>query len=125
VPKVARRRLGSERPRSRFRPALSFTLSSAAAMTRLYRAADSSRADAIQEALEAMVIRHEVVVAPDAADLPSNVAPSDLPVLVDEGSVFTTPDAIEERLRRLRELMNDWDQFQSDACYIEDDGTIC
>ena len=94
-------------------------------MTRLYRTAASPAADAIQEALEEMVIRHEVVVDPVPSACPDSVASADLPVLEDDGDVLSDADAINARLDDLRQLMADWDRFQSDACYIEDDGSIC
>lgn len=94
-------------------------------MTRLYRASQSRPADAIQEALEDMVIRHEVVVNPDGEALPPGVALADLPVLEDDGDVLSHPAAIDARLHNLRTLMADWDRFQSDACSIEDDSSVC
>jgi hypothetical protein len=39
--------------------------------------------------------------------------------------VVTGEDNLRAHLDHLRELMADWDRFQSDACYVEDDGTIC
>ena len=94
-------------------------------MTRLYRTADSSAADAIQNALEDIVIRHEVVLDPSDDACPDGIGQADLPVLEDDGDILSEADAIDARLDDLRQLMADWDRFQSDACYIEDDGSIC
>jgi hypothetical protein len=94
-------------------------------MPTLYRTPESSAADAIQSALDEMVIAHDVVTADGTATLPGGLSTSDLPALQDDGDVLTNPDAIEARLDALRTLMANWDRFQSDACYIDDDGSIC
>jgi len=91
-------------------------------MITLYRAPDDAWADEIQEALDDMVIAYETEAIEDATALPDDV-PS-LPALRDDGEVVTG-DALHDHLDHLRDLMADWDRFQSDACYIEDDGTIC
>ncbi|PQJ36017.1 hypothetical protein BSZ35_16680 [Salinibacter sp. 10B] len=92
-------------------------------MITLYRRPDSAPADAIQEALDEMVIAYETeVVAPDAA-LPADV-PS-LPALRDDEQVVTDPEALNDHIEKLQKLMRDWNRFQSDACYIEEDGSIC
>lgn len=92
-------------------------------MITLYRRSDSPRADEVQQALDEMVIAYETESLEDEAARPEDVP--ELPALRDDGEVVTGEEAIDEHLDALRELMNDWDRFQSDACYIEDDGTVC
>ncbi|PSQ96233.1 MAG: hypothetical protein BRD55_07190 [Bacteroidetes bacterium SW_9_63_38] len=70
-----------------------------------------------------MVIAYETETVPAEAALPPDVPGT--PALRDDDEVITGEDALREHLDELRDLMNDWDRFQSDACYIEDDGTIC
>jgi glutathione S-transferase len=94
-------------------------------MPTLYRTPESAAADAIQSALDEMVIAHDIVAVDGDTALPDGLAAGDLPALQDDGDVLTDPDAIEARLDALRTLMADWDRFQSDACYLDDDGTIC
>lgn len=96
-------------------------------MVTLYRTPGAGFADTIEEALRDMVIAHEVeVVAPDDSldDVPAS-SRDDLPVLLDDGVPVTGEAAIKDRLDELRTLMSDWDKFQSDACYIDEDGTVC
>ena len=89
----------------------------------LYRRPDDPWADEVQEALDEMVIAYETESVPDADALPADVP--DTPALRDDGEVITGEAALRTHLEELRALMNDWDRFQSDACYVEDDGSIC
>lgn len=92
-------------------------------MVTLYRGPDDSVADEIQNALEEMVIAHETVTVENLTSLPDDVPC--LPALRDDEEVITGKDALRSHLNDLRDLMKDWNKFQSDACYVEDDGTIC
>ena len=92
-------------------------------MVTLYRQPCDPWADEIEEALGEMVIAHEVEHAEEAAVLPEAI--SELPALHDDGEVVTGASALRSHLQQLRDLMADWNRFQSDACYVEDDGSIC
>jgi len=92
-------------------------------MITLYRRPDSAPADEIQETLDEMVIAYETEVVAHNAALPADV-PS-LPALRDDEQVVTEPEALNDHIEKLQELMRDWNRFQSDACYIEEDGSIC
>jgi hypothetical protein len=70
-----------------------------------------------------MVIAYEAGTIADTATLPDDVP--ERPALRDDGEVITGEAALREHLAELRDRMNDWDRFQYDACYIEDDGTVC
>lgn len=89
----------------------------------LYRRPDDSWADEIQAALDEMVIDYETETIEDGHPPPDDVP--DLPALRDEGEIVTGETALRDHLDTLRALMADWDRFQSDACYVEDDGSIC
>jgi hypothetical protein len=92
-------------------------------MITLYRRPDDAWADEVQTALDEMVIAYETETVADDAALPDDMP--DTPALRDDGEVITGEAALRTHLEELQELMNDWDRFQSDACYIEDDGTVC
>jgi hypothetical protein len=89
----------------------------------LYRRPDDEWADEIQEALNDMVIAYETEMIEDNQSLPKDVP--HLPALRDDGEVVTGKAALRDHLDDLRALMADWDRFQSDACYVEEDGSIC
>ncbi|MFP4228727.1 MAG: hypothetical protein ACLFTE_07865 [Salinivenus sp.] len=92
-------------------------------MVTLYRRLDDPWADEIQDALDEMVIAYTTETVEHAAAQPDDVP--QLPALRVDDEVVADPDALRDQLDRLRSLMDDWDRFQSDACYLEDDGTIC
>jgi hypothetical protein len=89
----------------------------------LYRSPDDPWADEIQEALDEMVIAYETERVRSADALPDDVP--ETPALRDDGEIVTGETALRDHLDDLRTLMADWDRFQSDACYVEDDGSIC
>jgi len=89
----------------------------------LYRRPNDPWADEIQEALDEMVIAYETESIEEASDRLADVP--ELPALRDEGEIVTGEANLREHLDELRDLMADWDRFQSDACYVEDDGSIC
>lgn len=86
-------------------------------MIELQRSADSPEADDIEDRLRDLVVAHKVVVVDaDATDA--------LPVIRDGGITARGSD-IPAFLDQLTRDMTEWSRFQSDACYIEDDGTVC
>lgn len=96
-------------------------------MITLYRQPESSLGDEVQEALEEIVIQHDVVLVESEAELPSldSVTWQDLPALVDDGAVYTGAAALERHVEELRALMGGWNRFQSDTCEIDDEGRMC
>ena len=92
-------------------------------MLTLYRRPDDARADEVQDTLDEIVIAYQTETIADDTTLPDDVP--DTPALRDDGEVISGEADLNEHLQKLTDLMNDWDRFQSDACYIEDDGTVC
>lgn len=96
-------------------------------MVELFRAPDSTEADAIAETLRDLSIARTITTVRSEDDLPdaASFSVDDLPVLVDDGDVLTTPDAIANRLETLEALMADWYRFQSDTCELDAEGNVC
>jgi hypothetical protein len=92
-------------------------------MITLYRRPDGEEADEIQAALDEMVVAYETETIEGEAARPDDVPT--LPALRDDGDVITGAEALREHLDHLRELMAEWDRFQSDACYVDGEGTVC
>lgn len=91
-------------------------------MLELYRSAESSLADEVEEQLEEMVAAYRTEVVADS----DSVSFSDeLPAIRDGEEVVTGEENLLEYLDELRDLLDEWDRFGSDACYIEEDGSIC
>ncbi len=91
----------------------------------LYRPANCDCCAVIEAALKEMVIAHRVIVVePGAAvdELPGDLP---LPALKDGARFITGRAAIEQHLQKLQHIMQQWQKFQSDACYWDDDGSVC
>jgi len=74
--------------------------------------------------LEDLVVAHTVTVVDRAADagLPARTR---LPAVREGDRLVAGTDAVAGYLAELRRFTTEWNRFQSDACYVEDDGTIC
>ena len=92
-------------------------------MITLYHRPNDAHADSIQETLDDLVVAYDTVVVPQDQSPPSDV-PS-LPALRDDGTVITGKNALSRHLSELETLLSDWRRFQSDACYVNDDGSVC
>lgn len=67
-----------------------------------------------------LVVAHTVHVVDDDVPLPVDRLPA-----VREGERWVTGDDLEPYLDELRRTLADWRRFQSDACYIDGDGSVC
>ncbi len=84
-------------------------------MIEVRRPRDSDDADSIVATLRDLVVAYREVEDDTLAQ-----------PLVTEGELtLTEPSDIAAYLDRLRRDVAAWNAFQSDACFIEDDGSIC
>ncbi|NNF69931.1 MAG: hypothetical protein HKN01_09185 [Acidimicrobiia bacterium] len=89
-------------------------------MIELLRVDECPGCDDVADKLADLVIAHSVrTVTP--AELPPGAK---APVIVD-GDRTISGTELSAYLAGLGKLMADWDKFQSDACYIDDDGEVC
>lgn len=94
-------------------------------MITFYRKEQNKLADQVDEALDDMVIAHQTVTVSSEDGLPDIAEGHTLPVLIDNGEVVSGEENLNGRLEELKRIMRLWDRFKSDACYIDEDGTIC
>jgi hypothetical protein len=94
-------------------------------MITLYRTHDNDLGKRVEEKLRNIVIAHNVKIVRSKKELPFNDDDSFLPVLGDDNEHIYGEESLHNHLEYLEMLMADWDRFQSDACYIDKDGTIC
>jgi hypothetical protein len=94
-------------------------------MIEFYRPADCENCEIIEEALTEMVIAHKVIVVEPGQPPKGLPAGTPLPALVDNGQIFTGSAELAAHLKELEKVVADWPRFQSDACYIDDDGEVC
>lgn len=94
-------------------------------MITFFTTAESEDNAAVEDTLDDLCMTHETVTVKSARDLPPEV-PSEggLPVLVDEHDVFQGIAAILEHLQALEAFKAQWYKFQSDACYVDEEGNV-
>ena len=92
-------------------------------MIKLYREENSPQADMIEAEFRDIVLGYDCVVVDEkkAAQLFDD-AP--LPVITNNERVVSG-DGIPGYIKELKQLMREWQRFQSDACYVDDDGETC
>ncbi|HKJ46956.1 MAG TPA: hypothetical protein VJ991_14080 [Balneolales bacterium] len=94
-------------------------------MITLYRNRHDQLGVEVENKLRDIVIAHEVKIISNTHDLPFKSDGLSLPVLKDDDNIICGEKKLMHHLEYLQKLMSDWDRFQSDTCYIDDDGTIC
>lgn len=92
----------------------------------LFRRAQDSIADDIEEQLQELVLAHRVVQVDEAGRLPDGTLPTAWPVLVESHRTrYEGPTAIWAFLEELAHEVRLNRQFQSDACYLDPDDPTC
>ena len=92
-------------------------------MIKLYREDSDLRADTIEAELRELVLGYDCVVIneKEAAQLFDDAT---LPVITNNERTVSGDD-IPAYIKELKQLMRDWQRFQSDACYVDEDGETC
>jgi len=94
-------------------------------MLSFYRTKNCPRCEKIQEILRNLVIAHRVMfVQKEDEILETLPEPFKLPVLIDDDAVIQGSDEILKHLERLEEFKSLWDQYQSDACYCNEEENL-
>jgi hypothetical protein len=94
-------------------------------MIQVYRRAESQEADWVEGELRAMVLGYErVILDADraAAELGAAVT---LPAVRQDGRLVHGQQELLKYLRELERFAAEWRAFQSDSCYIGEDGEVC
>ena len=93
-------------------------------MIKLYRAAHSPSADAIEAEFRELVLGYDREVIDSRAAARLFGADTSLPVITNNERVVSG-EAIPAYLKELTRLMRDWQLFQGDSCYVDDHGETC
>jgi glutaredoxin len=94
-------------------------------MIELYRPVFCPDCTKIEEVLKELVVAHKIITLEPGQSAATLMPNTPLPAIKDEGQIITGPAAIDAYLAELEEIVADWRRFQSDACYIDDDGNVC
>jgi hypothetical protein len=93
-------------------------------MVKLYRERISSQADMIEAELKDMIFGYDRQVMNPAQAAEQFGADHSLPVITNNEKIVSG-DQILAYIKELRMLMNDWQAFQGDSCYVNDKGENC
>jgi hypothetical protein len=94
-------------------------------MIELYRTADCPECAAIEAALKEMVVAHRVITVEPGQKHHAPVNGVALPAIKDGDDLVSGQSEIAQYLRELDKFVVAWRRYQSDACYIDDDGKVC
>lgn len=90
-------------------------------MITLYRNADCSFCDEIEEAFQDIVIAYKIGNNEELRETQL----AGLPLILENKIQVSGKRAIQDYIRELKQVMAQWQKFQSDSCYLDDDGKVC
>jgi len=88
----------------------------------LYINDNCSFCDEVQSGLQELVVSHRIRKIRDASELPEGIY---IPAIQDDDQWFSGEQQIRDYLEQLKVTVREWRKFQSDSCYLDDDGEIC
>ena len=94
-------------------------------MIELYRPIYCPDCIKIEETLQELVVAHKIITLEPGQFATESTPDTPLPAIKDEGQIITGQAAIGAYLVELEKVVTDWRRFQSDACYIDDNGDVC
>lgn len=92
-------------------------------MITLYRVDHCHACDEIEEALRDLVIAHNIVNVEKAR--PPELAGKEPPVVIEGDNVVSGQPALRDYLAQLTRDAELWRKYQSDVCYIDEQGNPC
>jgi hypothetical protein len=94
-------------------------------MIELYRTPDCPECAAIEAALKEMVVAHRVITVEPGQKHHLPVKGTTLPAIKDGDELVSGQDEIAHYLKELEKFVAAWRRYQSDACYMDEDGNVC
>ncbi len=94
-------------------------------MIELFLPSEAAEAGWVEAALKDMVVGYErVELAPDEVETALGMQVA-LPAIRHDARIISGQEDLMAYLQELEHLVEDWRRFQSDACYIDEDGEVC
>ena len=93
-------------------------------MIKLFRKENSAQANAIEAEFQDLLLAYDRVLIDENEANRMFGAETSLPVITNNEKV-ASGEEIPAYLKELRTLMNDWQAFQGDSCYVNDKGESC
>ncbi len=92
-------------------------------MVKLYREKISPQADILEAELQEMIFGYDCEVIEPAVAARKFGPERSLPVITNNEKIVSGEE-IPAYVQELRTLMTDWQAFQSDCCYVNDQGEV-
>ena len=94
-------------------------------MIEFYRPINCPACADIEAVLKELVVAHKVIVV-EAGQKMAELSPDiSLPAIKDNGQIISGSASIATYLKELEKFVADWQRFQSDSCYLDDEGETC
>lgn len=94
-------------------------------MILLYRKTSSRLADEIEARLNALVLAYRVVLMDEQGGTANEPTPRSLPAIEESGRRIGGRRQISAYLDELEMAVEEWRRFQTDACYLDEEGETC
>jgi hypothetical protein len=91
----------------------------------LYTLPESQPGELIESRLRDMTAAYRRVVVKQQKNLPQYLRAYSLPFLVEGSGIYSSDQIIDTFLKKYQHTLTEWQKFQSDSCYLEDDGSTC
>ena len=93
-------------------------------MIKLFRRENSAQANIIEAEFQDMLLAYDRVVMDDKEARRMFGTETSLPVITNNERIVSGEE-IPAYVKELRTLMQDWQRFQGDSCYVDDKGENC
>jgi len=93
-------------------------------MIKLFREEHSAQADTIEAEFRDLVLGYDRVIINSNQGAQLFGREMVLPVITNN-EIVISGDAIPAYIKELTQFMRQWQLFQSDTCYVDDDGETC
>ncbi len=93
-------------------------------MIKLYRKENSAQADSIEAEFHDLILGYDRVVVAEPEAKKSFGEGTSLPVITNNEKIVSGEE-IPAYLKELQQLMQDWQRYQGDSCYVDGDGGTC
>lgn len=94
-------------------------------MIKLYRKEDCKNCREIEDKLKELVLAHQVIIVGSVKENDQLPDALSLPALLDDNRLISGSEAIREHLQKLEKFVGEWRKYQSDVCYVDEEGEIC
>jgi hypothetical protein len=92
-------------------------------MIKLYVKNNCPECDEIEEKFKDLVLAHKLINV-DSENFDNSFDRAELPVVQDEGKIIKGSKEIDKFLDEMENFLKEWNKFQSDVCYVDDNGYV-